>query len=443
MIEQFQNYIRVNNLFRKTDALLLGISGGIDSIVMFHLFRLSGLRFGIAHCNFSLRSDESDKDEEFVRNLADNYNIPYYTKRFNTHAFALNEGISIQMAARDLRYEWFEEIRIKENYDYIAIAHNSDDQVETFFINLARGTGIKGLTGIKNKSDKIVRPLLFVGRDEITDFAKRNNFLYREDSSNSSTKYSRNKVRHEVIPVLEKLNPNFRKVMIENIHRLKETEQIFNQTIQEKYRQCITEKSNSLLFDINELKKLDPIETYLHEFTKKYGFSSSQIKDIVSVLDSSPGKQFFSATHRIIKDRDYLIMDEISAQTGKLFYINENDLRVEYPIELLIEREDKEEGFSIQKDSKIGQFDLDKLVFPLTIRKWQKGDYFMPLGMNNLKKLSDFFIDQKLSISEKENTWILESENKIVWIIGFRPDERFKITETTTKLLKIQVKNFQ
>ena len=443
MIEQFQNYIRVNNLFRKTDALLLGISGGIDSIVMFHLFRLSGLRFGIAHCNFSLRSDESDKDEEFVRNLADNYNIPYYTKRFNTHAFALNEGISIQMAARDLRYEWFEEIRIKENYDYIAIAHNSDDQVETFFINLARGTGIKGLTGIKNKSDKIVRPLLFVGRDEITDFAKRNNFLYREDSSNSSTKYSRNKVRHEVIPVLEKLNPNFRKVMIENIHRLKETEQIFNQTIQEKYRQCITEKSNSLLFDINELKKLDPIETYLHEFTKKYGFSSSQIKDIVSVLDSSPCKQFFSATHRIIKDRDYLIMDEISAQTGKLFYINENDLRVEYPIELLIEREDKEEGFSIQKDSKIGQFDLDKLVFPLTIRKWQKGDYFMPLGMNNLKKLSDFFIDQKLSISEKENTWILESENKIVWIIGFRPDERFKITETTTKLLKIQVKNFQ
>jgi len=418
---------------------LLGVSGGVDSIIMFHLFRLSGFTIGIAHCNFNLRGDESDQDEEFVRRLADNYNVPFYSTRFETQKIADDEGISIQMAARDLRYEWFEEIRIKEKYNYIAIAHNSDDQIETFLINLTRGTGIKGLTGIKNKSEKVIRPLLFANREEITDFVKRNNFLYREDSSNSSTKYGRNKIRHEVIPMLEKINPNFRKVMIENIQRLKETEQIFNQTIQENYKNCVTEKSNSLLLNIDELKKLDPVETYLHEFLKPYNFSTTQIKDIVSVLDSNPGKQFFSATHRIIKDRDYIILEEISAQSGKLFYINENDFRIEYPIGLLIEKEFKNEGFVIQKDPNIGQLDFDKLVFPLTIRKWQKGDYFMPLGMNNLKKLSDFFIDQKLSISEKENIWILESENKIVWIIGLRPDERFKVTNDTKTILKIQL----
>ena len=439
MIEQFQNYIQANNLFKKSDRILLGVSGGIDSIAMFHLFRISGFTIGIAHCNFRLRGDESDQDEEFVRRLADNYNLPFYTKRFNTNTIAANEGISIQMAARDLRYEWFEEIRIKEKYDYIAIAHNSDDQIETFLINLARGTGIKGLTGIKNKSDKVVRPLLFVSRKDIEYFATKNNFLFCEDSSNSSTKYSRNKVRHEVIPMLEKINPNFRKVMIENITRLKETDQIFNQAIQEKYKLCVKEKSNSLLFTINELKKLDPVETYLHEFLNSYGFSTTQIRDIVSVLDSNSGKQFFSATHRIIKDRDYLILEEISAQSGKLFYINEDDFRIEYPIELLIEKEEINNDFNVQKDSKIGQFDLDKLVFPLTIRKWQKGDYFMPLGMNNLKKLSDFFIDQKLSITEKENIWILESENKIVWIIGLRPDERFKVTKDTKIILKINL----
>jgi len=439
MIEQFQSYIQTNNLFIKADSILLGVSGGIDSIVMFHLFRLSGYKIGIAHCNFSLRGDESDQDEEFVRRLADNYNVPFYSTRFETQKIADDEGISIQMAARDLRYEWFEEIRIKEKYNYIAIAHNSDDQIETFLINLTRGTGIKGLTGIKNKSEKVIRPLLFANREEITDFVKRNNFLYREDSSNSSTKYGRNKIRHEVIPMLEKINPNFRKVMIENIQRLKETEQIFNQTIQENYKNCVTEKSNSLLLNIDELKKLDPVETYLHEFLKPYNFSTTQIKDIVSVLDSNPGKQFFSATHRIIKDRDYIILEEISAQSGKLFYINENDFRIEYPIGLLIEKEFKNEGFVIQKDPNIGQLDFDKLVFPLTIRKWQKGDYFMPLGMNNLKKLSDFFIDQKLSISEKENIWILESENKIVWIIGLRPDERFKVTNDTKTILKIQL----
>ncbi|MGE0089798.1 MAG: tRNA lysidine(34) synthetase TilS [Bacteroidales bacterium] len=439
MIEQFQDYIRINDLFRKTDAILLGVSGGIDSIVMFHLFRLSGLKVGIAHCNFSLRGDESDKDEEFVRNLADNYNVPFYSTRFETQKIAESEGISIQMAARDLRYEWFEEIRNVNNYHEIAIAHNADDQIETFFINLIRGTGIKGLVGIRNKTEHIVRPLLFATRKDIVNFAGKNNFLYREDSSNSSLKYIRNKVRHEIIPAFEQLNPAFRKTMMENIHRIKEAEHIINQVIENKYGLVVSQKNQSILLNIEELKKIDPVETYLHEFLKPYGFSVTQIQNIVSSFDSTAGKQFFSATHRILKDRKYLIIDELKANTNQIFYINADDTSFQYPLNLTIKKEEINSTYSIQKEPTIGQFDFDKLVFPLTLRKWQKGDYFMPLGMNNLKKLSDFFIDQKLSISEKENIWILESENKIVWIIGLRPDERFKVTKDTKTILKIQL----
>ncbi|OFX82302.1 MAG: tRNA lysidine(34) synthetase TilS [Bacteroidetes bacterium GWF2_33_16] len=440
MIDRFQNYIQANNLFRKVDNILLGVSGGIDSIVMFHLFRISGFTFGVAHCNFSLRSEESDKDEEFVRRLADNYNIPFYSIRFDTQKIADNEGISIQMAARDLRYEWFEEMRKSENYDYIAIAHNSDDQIETFLINLTRGTGIKGLSGIKNKSEKVIRPILFASRKEINDFAGKNSFLFREDSSNSSLKYSRNQIRHEIIPALEKVNPNFRKVMIENIQRLKETEHIFNHSIMEKYYRVVKEENHLLFFSIKELKKLDPVETYLHEFIKSYGFSSTQIKDIISVFDSTSGKQFLSATHRIIRDRDFLILEELSAYKENVFYINREDVKLDYPISLSIEKIDIDIDYTIIKDFSVGQFDLEKLVFPLTIRRWQTGDYFMPLGMDNLKKVSDFFIDKKLSIAEKENVWILESENKIVWIIGLRPDERFKVTTQTKHILKIHLR---
>lgn len=440
MLDRFQNYIQKNNLCLKTDKILLGVSGGIDSIIMFHLFRLSGYHFAVAHCNFRLREQESDEDEEFVENLAENFNIPFFNTRFNTKAIATDEGISIQMAARDLRYEWFEEIRKSKGYEYIAIAHNSDDQIETFIINLTRGTGIKGLTGIKNKSGKIIRPLLFASRKEILDFALQNSFLYREDSSNSSKKYARNLIRHDVISLLEKINPAFRQVMVENIKRLKETEQIFTQAILEKYKLVVSNLNNTILLNIEELKKLDPVETYLHEFLKPFGFSNTQVNDIVSVFDSEPGKQFITSTHRLIKDRENLILEEISVQPGKMFYINENDIKLEHPVALRIERIEIDDYFTIEKSSATGQFDLDKISFPLTIRKWQKGDYFMPLGMKNLKKVSDFFIDQKLSLSEKENTWILESGNKIVWIIGLRPDERFKVTSDTKSILKIHLR---
>ncbi|MDY6801215.1 MAG: tRNA lysidine(34) synthetase TilS [Bacteroidota bacterium] len=439
MIDDFQKYITINNLCLKDDTLLLGVSGGIDSVVMMHLFRMSGYNIALAHCNFQLRGQESDNDEDFVKALAENYQLPIHTIRFNTHEIAEKEGISIQMAARDLRYEWFEELRVKHHYNYIAIAHNKNDLAETFLINLARGTGIKGLTGIKEKSGAIIRPLLFASRKLIDDFCKSNNFEYREDSSNETTKYSRNLIRHEIIPAFETINPSFIDTIAENISKLKNTEKIYYNTIKKVLTEIADEQDKKTYFEIDKIKKLEPVETYLFEFLSPYGFSITQINDIITSFDGISGKQFFSPTHRLIKDRINLILEEISLAQPKPFFIEESTKQTAYPIQLNLEKIEKTEDFQINTQKNIAQLDFHKLEFPLTIRKWNKGDYFMPLGMQNLKKLSDFFIDQKIPIPEKEKVWILESGNKIAWIVGLRIDERFKITENTTQIFQLKI----
>lgn len=439
MIDDFQKYITVHNLCLKNDKLLLGISGGIDSIVMMHLFRMSGYKIALAHCNFQLRGEESDNDEAFVQALAENYQLPIHTTRFNTQEIAEKEGISIQMAARDLRYEWFDELRQKHSYNYIAIAHNKNDLIETFLINLARGTGIKGLTGIKEKSGTIIRPLLFASRKMIDGFCHENNFEYREDSSNKTTKYSRNLIRHEIIPTFETINPSFIDTMTENINKLKNTEKIYFQTIQKTQDEITDEQDKKIYFSIEKIKKLEPVETFLFEFLAPYGFSSSQIIDIIATLDGISGKQFFSATHRLTKDRAHLILEEISLTQPKPFFIEDTNGQIEYPILLNLAKLDKTTNFEMNRQKNIAQLDYHKLEFPLTIRKWNKGDYFMPLGMKNLKKVSDFFIDQKISIPDKEKIWIIESGNKIAWIVGLRIDERFKITENTTQIFQLKI----
>jgi len=441
MIDDFQKYIASNNLCLKDDTILLGVSGGIDSIVMMHLFRLAGYKMVLAHCNFQLRDEESDYDEDFVLALAENYQIPIHNVHFNTREVAEKEGISIQMAARDLRYEWFEELRKKYQYDYIAIAHNKNDLIETFLINLTRGTGIKGLTGIKEKSGAIIRPLLFASRKNIEDFCHSNNFEYREDSSNKTTKYSRNLIRHEIIPAFESINPSFIDTMTENISKLKNTEKIYFNTIQKLRADIAVEKNRKIYFAIEPLKKLEPIETYLFEFLSPYGFSITQVNDIIASLEGIPGKKFLSPTHRMIKDRNELILEEISLARTKPFFIEEATEYIEHPVYLTLDKIEKTEDFIINTQKNIAQLDYDKLEFPLTIRKWKTGDYFMPLGMKNLKKVSDFFIDQKIPIPEKENVWIIESGNKIAWVAGLRIDERFKITDETTRILQLNLQN--
>jgi tRNA(Ile)-lysidine synthase len=410
---------------------------------MFHLFRQLEFPIGIAHCNFQLRGDESEEDEIFVRNLANEYDIPFFSKRFETKEIAEDEGISIQMAARDLRYDWFEEIRNKYGYNYIAIAHNKDDVIETFLINLTRGSGIKGFTGIKSKSGNIIRPLLFASRNEIEEYLNENKFVYREDSSNRAVKYNRNLIRHEIIPLFEKINPRFRETIIENISRLKDAETIYIDNIHKTRESVVREENQRILLNLEKLKQLYPISNFLYEILKPFGFSSSQVTDIIESLDGISGKQFSSLTHRLIKDRTDLIIEEISSINEKYYYIDVDTERFVSPVKLNISKFELNKEFEIIKDSQIGLFDLDKIEFPIILRKWEKGDYFMPLGMKNLKKVSDFFIDNKLSIPDKENTWILESGNKIIWIIAYRIDERFKVTNITKNILKIDLRKDQ
>lgn len=439
MLSRFQSFILDNNLCRINQKILLATSGGIDSLVMLDLFARSGYNCGIAHCNFKMRGADSDEDQIFVKNLAEKYNVPFYTTSFNTEEYSENNRISVQMAARMLRYEWFEDLRLDQNYDLIATAHNKNDSVETFFINLARGTGIRGLTGIPIISGNLIRPLLFMNREEIERYAESFDISWREDSSNSQTKYARNKIRHSVIPALKELNPGIINTMAENINRLKDVEDIYLHSLENAKINLIFKDKNFTWISIKELKKLDPVYTWTFELVKDFDFSAHVTKDIIRNLDAEPGKIFFSPTHRLVKDRDRLIIHPLKENETKRYYIDDptQDLTDPMKIELSILPATGTTG--IPPENTVAWFDLDLLEFPLMIRKWEPGDYFMPLGMKNMKKVSDFFVDNKISIPEKENSWMLVSGDKIFWIIGKRIDERFRITPETKRILQLKL----
>jgi len=438
MQNRFLNFISDNKLCNKDSKILLGLSGGIDSICLFHLLKNSGFNMSVAHCNFNLRGDEANGDEEFVTHIVKTNNIPFYSINFDTKKYAKENGISIQMAARDLRYNWFEKIRLENNFDYIAIAHNMDDIVETFIINLTRGTGIKGLTGIKAKSNNIIRPLLFASRKEIASFCSQKNYLFREDSSNKSTKYSRNKIRHNIIPSFEEININFKNTIIETISRLSQVEDIYLSKIENTKNEIISSSEDKIYLSVEKLLKLSSIETYLHEFLSPYNFNTQQISNIILSLNNTSGKIFESSTHNLLRDRKFLIIEKNTERKFSKAYIDKDENNIFSPIKLSLNSYSKEKDFKFSEELNTAYLDADKIEYPLIVRKWQQGDYFMPLGMNNLKKVSDFFIDNKLSLYDKENTWILESSNKIVWIINMRIDDRFKITKKTKNILEIK-----
>jgi tRNA(Ile)-lysidine synthase len=436
---KFKSFISENNLFNENDKILLAVSGGIDSAVMADLFVQGGYDCGIAHCNFKLRGAESDKDEEFVAELAEKYNLPFFTTSFDTENYAKSNNLSIQMAARELRYHWFEHIRQQNSFDYIAIGHNSNDVVETFIMNLARGTGIKGLTGISPKNDNIVRPLLFASRNDIKQYSIENTVLFREDSSNYIVKYTRNKIRHNLLPIFQEINPNFNNTIIENIRRLKNVERIYYNDIEQKTRIVISRKNNITYLNIAELQKLEEYKNYLYEFLQPYNFTNLILNDIESSLNKISGKVFYSSTHKLVKDRKYLIITKISEHNINKYYIDEDTDYISKPIEMSINSFNKDDSFLIPNSQDTACFDYEKIQFPLIIRKWEKGDYFMPLGMSQLKKVSDFLVDNKLSIIDKENLWLLLSGNKIIWIIGKRIDERFKITGNTRQVIEFKL----
>jgi tRNA(Ile)-lysidine synthase len=441
MLSGFTQYIKEKKLPGINEKLLLAISGGLDSVVMAQLFHQAGYQFGIAHCNFNLRANESDEDEAFVKQLSEKYRVPIFIKQFNTNAFAKEKKISIQMAARQLRYDWFEKLIELEGYQAYATAHHLDDQIETFFINALRGTGISGLHGILPRQGNLIHPLLFAYRKDIQKFAQEYKLSYREDSSNEKTDYTRNKIRHDLVKMIKTINPAYQNTINENINRIQQTEEIFHQKIREVEAQVVHRSHRVTRIDINKLVSIHPLETYLYEFLKSFGFNFSDVKDIIGTLNGISGKQFLSKSHRLIKDREYLLIEK-REQPKKLkheiFSIPGKDGNMLEPIPLKMEKFEKNASLIIPSNPQIASLDFDKLNFPLTIRKWKRGDYFFPLGMKHKKLISDFFSDNKFSIIEKEQTYLLTSEENIVWIIGYRIDNRFKITPKTKMVFQIE-----
>ena len=439
MLGCFLKYVRENNLFAPGDTILAGVSGGVDSVVLLDLLHKGGYSIGVAHCNFNLRSSESDEDQSFVEQLALKYNLPYYHTSFETKRYAGENGISIEMAARYLRYQWFEQIRSENNYNWISVAHHRDDQLETFFLNLARGTGLSGLTGMQLINNKVIRPLLFASRKEIEEYSLKNHLESREDKSNKNLEFHRNKIRHQLLPLMEEINPSFREGLTRTMENLRYSWKIECREIEHAWDQVVEQRGNDYYFSVEELRLLDPIPSYLFQFLKNFHFNSDVVNDVASSLDNGSGKQFYSSTHRLIRDREYLILQDLKAQDQSIHYLDETCRELNFPLKMKISIIEKKYKFDLSDSVKIGCVDLEKIQFPLTIRHWQRGDSFHPLGMKSEKKLSDFFIDSKMSLPEKENTWILANGKDIVWVIGRRLDDRYKITPKTRNIFKMEL----
>ena len=434
MLTKFKNHIQANFPNLKDQKLLLAISGGIDSMVLLHLFHELNLNISVAHCNFMLRDEESNKDEDFVRATCESLNIPSYIQRFDTNQLALDYKLSIQLAARKIRYEWFSELLKTENLESVLTAHHLDDEIETFLINLTRGTGLEGLTGIPEVNGTIIRPLLPFTREEIENYAKENEIKWREDASNASNKYLRNKVRHDVVPILKELNPSFMQSFQNTLNHLKQAQTLVDDASRIVYKKVVQEDENQKKINISELIQLDNYKSYLFQWLKPLGFSAWD--DIYALVNAQSGKQVFSENYIILKDRDFLIISEKnSTEIETSFNIKKGVKEVKSPLKLAFSKVEK-----ISNPSNTAIFvDEEKIIYPLTIRKWQEGDFFYPSGMDGKKKLSKYFKDEKYSLLDKENQWLLCSENQVIWIIGKRADSRFIADEHTQLIIKIEI----
>jgi tRNA(Ile)-lysidine synthase len=496
LLQSFKDFIIKENLFSRSDRLLLAVSGGVDSVVLCELCYQAGFDFSMAHANFRLRDAESDRDEQFVRELARRYNKVVYVKGFETEQYAAAQKQSIQSAARELRYTWFGEIledwrniagspqargRGPAGRNYLLTAHHLDDNIETLLMNFFKGTGIAGLRAIEPLHGNIVRPLLFAQKAHLLQFAGDHALSWAEDSSNISDKYSRNYFRRQVIPLVEQIYPGALQNLANNINRFRDIEQIYRQSVAVQIKKLLEYKRNEVHIPALKLKKSAPLHTLVYEIIHEFGFSPQQVDAVVALLDSGSGKYIQSATHRILKDRNWLIITPCRTTDSLHILVESADREVPYeqgvlrlaqgplsgaPAHILpalsegaggqkqqppkgIQRPPKgiqrsPKGIQRSPKGKPGTrqetawLDAEAIEFPLLLRRWKAGDYFYPLGLRKKKKLARFFIDQKLSLSDKEKVWVLEMNKKIVWIVGYRIDDRFSITPLTRQVLKIE-----
>ncbi|MCJ7467691.1 MAG: tRNA lysidine(34) synthetase TilS [Maribacter sp.] len=430
MVQEFKQHIE--NQFPRllTHRFILACSGGLDSVVLAHLCQNCGLDFALAHCNFRLRGAESDGDEEFVKELANKFNCHFFVTHFDTIGYINKNKVSVQVAARELRYHWFAEIMQKNNIGILVTAHHADDNLETFLINFSRGTGIDGLTGIPSQTDAICRPLLNFSRSMLLDYATNEGIIWREESTNSETKYLRNKIRHDIVPLLKQLHPTFMDNFTATQHNLKETALLAEQHIELLKQTLFEEVEDSIRIKVASLEVLTPIRPYLYALFKSFGFT--EWDNVEHLLSAMSGKEVLSGTHRLVKDREYLLLTRIHDVSNQTYLIEEKTTQINTPIKLSIEPVTALGNL----DKNVLYVDKETLKYPLTLRKWKNGDYFYPLGMKGKKKLSKFLKDEKVAVIFKEKQWLLCSGNDIIWVIGRRGDERFKITKTTENIIK-------
>lgn len=432
-LKHFMDFINENNLFSPGRKVLAAVSGGMDSVLMAHLLKAAEYNFSIAHCNFQLRGDEALADLEFCQNLAQQLRVQFHTINFDTTAYSAEKKVSIQMAARDLRYHWFGQLRQQYSYDVIALAHHQNDTIETILLNLIRGTGIAGLHGILPKNNYLVRPLLFLNRDEIHRIIEQQKLPYVEDSSNLSVKYARNKLRHDVIPKLKELNPSLESTFENNLRHFRDLETLLNQRVTEIKKDLFIYAGDEIHLSIDKVKAINPQQLLLFKLLQEYGFNETAIDDLIASLDKHSGRVFESMGFKLVLDRDKIILTS-KKHPLEAVLINEDTYEVnygDYKITLL-----HDDTPLVVKDNPLAtSVDAALLIYPLTIRPWQQSDYFYPLGMKTKQKLSDFFIQQKVPLTAKSRIPLLVNGNgEMIWIAGYRLNEHYKVTQNTKKV---------
>jgi tRNA(Ile)-lysidine synthase len=423
---RFKQFVAQHSLFHPSDKLLLAVSGGVDSMVLLHLLTSLGYRIGVAHCNFQLRGEESSADALFVKSTAEKWNVPFFVKQFETKEEAERRGESIQMAARTLRYSWFEEIRAENGFDFILTAHHQNDVVETVIFNLVKGTGLTGLHGILPKREKIVRPLLFARKEELEHIAIEHHLVWREDSSNASDKYARNLLRNQIIPLLKQINPNIEEAVFQTSQHVRASERLLYHLLEERKEKVTAVKEAYLTIDVKRVQEELDHRLLLFHILGEYGFGHATISDI---SDSTQiGAVFYSPTHRLLRDRDVWVLDQLDPISMEPVFLNADTRTHSWRNgrEVTIE---KSRNWSFEKGRVV--LDFERLEFPLLVRRWEKGDRFVPFGMKGSKLVSDFLIDEKLNLFEKEKVLVLVSQGSIAAVLGLRPSQDFCVTEKT------------
>jgi tRNA(Ile)-lysidine synthase len=436
LTERYIDFIKKNNLFTVKDRLLLAVSGGVDSVVLCELCRRAGLDFAIAHCNFTLRGADSDRDAQFVQELAGRYGVDFYHTGFDTAAIAKQEKKSVETVARELRYGWFEQLRLEHGFAFIATAHHADDNIETVLMNFFRGTGMKGLRGMQAVHGKVVRPLLFARRSELEAFLEANELAFVSDHTNFEDDYTRNYFRNQLIPGVQKVFPQVAANLLRNIERFAGAGLLYNEALALHKKQLLEHKGAEVHIPVLKVQQLPAVTTIVYEIISEYGFTAHQTDEVMALLQAETGKYVASATHRIIKNRKWLIIAPLETENAQTILVEQGSGSIAYPGGvLMVERTVENSG--VEPGNNLAQLDAALIQFPLLLRKWKAGDYFYPLGMKKKKKLNRFLSDLKLSVTQKENTWVLEMDKKIIWVVGRRIDDRFKVTGKTKEILLI------